>query len=97
MHGRAELASANEVRIHANRGTTTNVTADRIFIATGSQPRNPPEIPIDQLAYCSVRSESAFASGRYPTTGSCVRLASPCVEAFESLPRPAGTGLSLCR
>lgn len=62
MHGRAELVSKNEVHIHTNRGTTHNMTADRIFIATGSQPRNPPEIPIDHE---HILDSDSFLSMKY--------------------------------
>ena len=45
--GRARFVSERELEITHTDGSTRNVRADLIFIATGSRPRKPPEIPID--------------------------------------------------
>ena len=47
MHGDASFVSDHEVRVRANSGKETLVTGDVIVIATGSRPRNPPNIPVD--------------------------------------------------
>ena len=46
-HGRARFLSDRVVEVLALGGSTRRLTADAIFIATGSRPRTPPEIPID--------------------------------------------------
>lgn len=46
-HGRARFISAHEVEMLTVDGRLTRFSAEIIFIATGSRPRNPPEIPID--------------------------------------------------
>ncbi|MCA9047121.1 MAG: Si-specific NAD(P)(+) transhydrogenase [Planctomycetaceae bacterium] len=45
--GRASFVSPHEVRIQAVSGDSRTVEADHVVIATGSRPRNPPEIPVD--------------------------------------------------
>lgn len=47
IHGQAKFVSATEVSIRDNFGKSVIVTGERIFIAAGSRPRNPPEIPVD--------------------------------------------------
>ena len=47
VHGHAEFVSPNELLIQNNFGETTRVSAEYIVIATGSRPRQPPEIPVD--------------------------------------------------
>ena len=47
IHGQAEFVSAHEILIRTPNGGCQIVRGDKIFIATGSRPRNPPEIPID--------------------------------------------------
>ena len=46
-HGRARFLSDHVVEMLSLDGRQTRFTADVIFIATGSRPRNPPEIAID--------------------------------------------------
>jgi len=45
--GHAEFSAPNELTIQNNVGHRTIVRGEHIFVATGSRPRNPPEIPID--------------------------------------------------
>ncbi len=45
--GRARFLSEREIEITRTDRTKRTVRADLIFIATGSRPRKPPEIPID--------------------------------------------------
>ncbi len=46
-HGTAKFLGPQELSIRKNRGGTFRVRGENIFIATGSRPRNPDEIPID--------------------------------------------------
>jgi NAD(P) transhydrogenase len=46
-HGRASFLSDRVIEVLALDGSTRRLTAPAIFIATGSRPRTPPEIPID--------------------------------------------------
>lgn len=45
--GKARFLSANEVHIETISGEKTIASAETIVIATGSRPRNPPNIPVD--------------------------------------------------
>ncbi|MCP4447734.1 MAG: Si-specific NAD(P)(+) transhydrogenase [Myxococcales bacterium] len=45
--GRASFVSANELSVSQVRGAALRITAATIIIATGSRPRQPPEIPVD--------------------------------------------------
>ena len=45
--GKASFVSANEVAIKDVLGNSETVSADRIVIATGSRPRNPPNADVD--------------------------------------------------
>ncbi len=45
--GRASFLSATELSVKQVRGPALAITADTIIVATGSRPRQPPEIPID--------------------------------------------------
>lgn len=47
MHGVARFISPHELDIRSNLGESTIVYGEKIVIATGSRPRNPPEIPVD--------------------------------------------------
>lgn len=47
FHGRARFLSDRIVEMQAVDGAQQQFTADTIVIATGSRPRNPPEIPVD--------------------------------------------------
>lgn len=47
VHGRGRLAGNNTVQVESVRGDTRLLRADKIVIATGSRPRNPPEVPVD--------------------------------------------------
>ncbi|MBC8133943.1 MAG: Si-specific NAD(P)(+) transhydrogenase [Deltaproteobacteria bacterium] len=47
QHGRAHFISDHVVEMLSVDGKRTRFKADAIFIATGSRPRNPPEIAID--------------------------------------------------
>ena len=47
-HGRARFLSEHVVETVTVGGDRAEFTADVIVVATGSRPRNPPEIPIDQ-------------------------------------------------
>jgi len=46
-HGRARFVSPDTVEMITVAGARSSFTADIIVVATGSRPRNPPEIPID--------------------------------------------------
>ena len=46
-HGRARFLSDRLVEVLSVDGSTCALSAETIFIATGSRPRSPPEIPID--------------------------------------------------
>jgi len=46
-HGRARFLSDRLVEVLSVDGSTRRLTAETIFIATGSRPRSPAEIPID--------------------------------------------------
>lgn len=46
-HGRARFVSAHDIEMVTVGGDKTQFHADVIVVATGSRPRNPPEIPID--------------------------------------------------
>jgi NAD(P) transhydrogenase len=47
FHGRARFHSATEVAVRPVKGPTVHLTTRFVFIAVGSRPRNPPEIPVD--------------------------------------------------
>jgi len=47
LHGRAQFLSDRVIEMQAVDGAKQQFTADTIVIATGSRPRNPPEIPVD--------------------------------------------------
>ncbi|MFT5431056.1 MAG: NAD(P) transhydrogenase, partial [Myxococcota bacterium] len=47
VHGRAAFRSPTELSIRAVTGAETIIRGKTIIIATGSTPRNPPEIPVD--------------------------------------------------
>lgn len=47
IHGRAAFMSPHSLQIQFNSGADQTVHGDRIILATGSRPRNPPEIPVD--------------------------------------------------
>ncbi len=47
VRGRCRFESDHGVQITAPDGTLHHYTAELIFVATGSRPRNPPEIPVD--------------------------------------------------
>lgn len=47
FHGRARFISEKEIELQSVDGETQVLSADTIIVATGSRPRNPPEIPID--------------------------------------------------
>ena len=46
-HGRARFVSPDTIEMTTVAGERSLFTADVIMVATGSRPRNPPEIPID--------------------------------------------------
>ncbi|HEY4186965.1 MAG TPA: Si-specific NAD(P)(+) transhydrogenase [Polyangia bacterium] len=46
-HGRARFVSAHDIEMVTVGGDKAQFQADVIVVATGSRPRNPPEIPID--------------------------------------------------
>lgn len=46
-HGRARFVSPDEIEVRGVRGDRRYVLAKNIFIATGSRPRTPPEVPVD--------------------------------------------------
>ncbi len=46
-HGRARFVSPTVVEVRGIDGSSRRVTAAHIVIATGSRPRNPPDVPID--------------------------------------------------
>lgn len=46
-HAQAQFLTPNQLGLRNNSGERVVVSGERIFIATGSRPRNPPEIPID--------------------------------------------------
>lgn len=46
-HGRARFVSPQDIEVLAVDGTCRRVTAGTMVIATGSQPRTPPHVPID--------------------------------------------------
>ncbi len=47
FHGRARFVSDRVIDMQTVDGASQQFTADTIVIATGSRPRNPPEIPVD--------------------------------------------------
>lgn len=47
FHGRARFLSPKEIELQSVDGEKQIISADTIIVATGSRPRNPPEIPID--------------------------------------------------
>ena len=47
FHGRARFVSDGEIEVLSVDGTQQRLSASVFFIATGSRPRTPPEIPID--------------------------------------------------
>ena len=46
-HGRARFLSPRTLQVESPTGEARVVSAQTVVIATGSQPRNPPEVPID--------------------------------------------------
>ena len=47
MHGRARLADARTIEVQSVDGSRQRLSARRIVIASGSRPRNPPNVPVD--------------------------------------------------
>jgi NAD(P) transhydrogenase len=47
IHGRARFLSPHELEVTAVSGTRTTLQAPLIVIAVGSQPRTPPNVPVD--------------------------------------------------
>ncbi|MDK2745209.1 MAG: Si-specific NAD(P)(+) transhydrogenase [Nitrospira sp.] len=47
FHGRARFVNDRVIEMQTVDGASQRFTADTIVIATGSRPRNPPEIPVD--------------------------------------------------
>lgn len=47
FHGRARFVSATEVAVRPVKGPTVHLHTKFVFVAAGSRPRNPPEIPVD--------------------------------------------------
>lgn len=47
IHGNARFVGPHELEIRSPRGATRHLTAERFVIATGSRPRQPPELVID--------------------------------------------------
>src|SRR5882757_8309632 len=47
LHGRARFVSDRQLEVLSVDGRRRQLTAGAIFIATGSRPRTPPEIPVD--------------------------------------------------
>ena len=47
FHGRASLATKNNVHIQLNTGSLTNISAEKIVLAVGSKPRELAEIEVD--------------------------------------------------
>jgi len=47
LHGRARLIDARTVEVQAVDGSRSRLTARHIVLATGSRPRNPPNVPVD--------------------------------------------------
>ena len=47
IHGQAAFESSHHISIRKPNGETCRIEADWIFIAAGSRPRTPPEIPVD--------------------------------------------------
>lgn len=81
-HGRARFATPHVVEVRGVDGTTRSATATHIVIATGSRPRNPPDVPIDHenvldsdsilsLAYLP-KSLSVIGSGVIATEYACI-------------------------
>lgn len=47
IHGRARFVSPSAMEILHVSGQTTQISSEFFFIATGSQPRTPPNVPVD--------------------------------------------------
>ncbi len=47
LHGRARFVSPAEIEVQRLSGETLRLLPRHVIIATGSRPRNPPEIPVD--------------------------------------------------
>ncbi|MCG6974796.1 MAG: Si-specific NAD(P)(+) transhydrogenase [Acidiferrobacterales bacterium] len=47
VHGAASFADSNTIQVADPEGTTTRYRANRIFLATGTRPRRPENIPFD--------------------------------------------------
>lgn len=47
IHGRGRFLSDSRIEVLAPGGKRTEVTAERVLLATGSRPRTPPEVAID--------------------------------------------------
>ncbi len=81
-HGRARFATPHVVEVRGVDGTTRSATAKHVVIATGSRPRNPPEVPIDHenvldsdsilsIAYLP-KSLAVIGSGVIATEYACI-------------------------
>ncbi|MBI2814305.1 MAG: Si-specific NAD(P)(+) transhydrogenase [Opitutae bacterium] len=47
VHGRARLVDAHTIEVQSVAGARQRLTARHIVIASGSRPRNPPNVPVD--------------------------------------------------
>lgn len=57
IRGSASFADRSTIHItHAKDGSVTTVSGEKILIATGSQPRNPPDIPFDHATIVDSKS-----------------------------------------
>lgn len=98
-HGRARFVSPHVLEVGAVDGTRRRASATHVVIATGSRPRNPPEVPIDHdnvldsdsilsLTYLP-RSLAVVGSGVIATEYACI-FASLGVQVtmIDRSPRP---------
>jgi NAD(P) transhydrogenase len=46
-HGRARFVSPHEIEVSTVRGEKLGARGDFVFVATGSHPRTPPDVPVD--------------------------------------------------
>ncbi len=100
-HGRARFVSPHELEIRAPDGRVTRVEAKFVVIATGSQPRNPADVPIDHervldsdsilsLSYLPT-SLAVIGSGVIATEYACTFAALGVeVTMIDRSPRPLG-------
>jgi len=98
-HGRARFVSPTEVEVRAPDGSVRVATGTHLVIATGSRPRNPPEVPIDHenvldsdsiltLGYLPV-SMVVIGSGVIATEYACIFAALGVrVTMIDRSPRP---------